>query len=156
MQVSFAAKRRGIVAIGVIAAIFTADQLYGKILIWDVSLETLTSYLLFFWLLYILFMAVGVSEDLFGFRTSGFCQKMGHLCFISGICGFAVLLLVAPIFYFRDHGMILQEDLGVLIMVLILVYLIVRGFSGMLADTRTCAIWVNEPHLQQKCAWVRF
>lgn len=117
---------RGIFAIGVIAAIFTADQLYGKVEIFGATIEQLTGYLLFFWFLYILFMAVGVSDDIFGSKTSELSRTLGRLFFMAGAGGSVVILITAPLFYFRDHGMTLQFQIGLLLMAALMVYLTVR------------------------------
>jgi hypothetical protein len=118
---------RGVFAIGVIAALFTVDQLFGTTKFFDVTVPTLTGYLLFFWLFYVLLTAVGVSEDIFGQQTSRICLAMGRSCFMVGIAGSAVILISAPVFYFRDHHMILQESVGLVILASLAVYAFVKG-----------------------------
>jgi hypothetical protein len=118
---------RGVFAIGAIASIFTIDQLYGKIVIMGASIQLLTGLLLFFWFLYILVMAVGVSDDLTvgssRFFTPGvveLARDVGHFVFMAGAVGTTMMLIFAPLFYLRDHGMWLPAYIVAILLLLIL------------------------------------
>jgi hypothetical protein len=113
---------RGIFAIGVIAALFTVNQLYGKIKILDAPIELLTGYLLSFWFLYIMLMAVGVSDDIFGPLICDICLAGGRFLFMAGVIGSVLLLAVAPLFYFRDHGMTVPYYVGMALLAAFVVY----------------------------------
>jgi hypothetical protein len=124
---------RGIFAIGMIAVLFSVNQRFGSIRVDGVPVEFLTFLLLFFWSLYVLLMAVGVSGDIFGAELADFCRDFGHFMFMAGATGFFMISISVPLFYFRDHHMTLPYDIG---LSLFIAFFVGLYFNHIKADIR--------------------
>lgn len=110
-----------------------------------VSLQTLTSFLLAFWLLYVLSMAVGVSEDLSVGETIYLnpgiveaAQRMGHFSFMAGALGTPVILVATYLYYLRDHGMVWQAYVASIpLLVMPMAYLLIKMLKASWEQTHS-------------------
>jgi hypothetical protein len=90
---------RGILAIGAIASLVAVRGQLQSTTLLGFPILPLVDFLLGFWILYVLAMAIGVSGDIFGPTISDFCRSLGKLFFAAGIALITALVFTVILVY---------------------------------------------------------
>jgi hypothetical protein len=99
---------RGVFVLGIIGTLLALGRGLDVKVFFDVSLATLANGLVLYWGMYVVFMAIGVSDDIVKPRVSKFCNSLAKVYFVGGLA----ILMVIPIVVLAYYAL---PALGVLI-----------------------------------------
>ncbi len=90
---------RGIFAIGAIAALVAVRAQLETATLFGFPILSLLDFLLAFWILYVVVMAIGLSEDIYGPVIAKFCRRLGKTFFATGTIFIAALIITEILVY---------------------------------------------------------
>jgi hypothetical protein len=99
---------RGIFVLGVIGTLLALGRGLDVKVFLDISLADLTNGLVLFWGIYVVVMAVGVSDDVFKSSVAEFCRGFAKFYFLMGLA----TLMTVPV---MDSAYYSLRALGILI-----------------------------------------
>jgi hypothetical protein len=121
---------RGIFVLGVIGSLLALGRGLDVKVFFDTSLGDLTSGLIGFWAIYVVLMAMGVSDDIVRPSISEICKRAAKLYFLVGLA----VLMTVPISvvaydFLHDHGVLFTLPNAIMYLVAILVVVILLTFG---------------------------
>ena len=121
---------RGIFVLGVIGSLLALGRGLDVKVFFDTSLGDLTSGLVAFWAIYVVLMAMGVSDDIVRPSISEICKKAAKLYFLVGLA----VLMTVPISivaygFLHDHGVLFTLPNAIMYLIAILVVVILFTFG---------------------------
>jgi hypothetical protein len=119
---------RGLFVLGIIGSLLALGRMLDVKIFDDVSLATLTSGLIGYWLVYVFLMAMGISDDIIRPGIARFCTGVARIFFLAGLAILMIVPILFGVFYLlRPIGVYALLAIPIVIVVVVLFVLGLRG-----------------------------
>lgn len=109
---------RGIFVLGVIGTLLALGRGLDVIVFSNVSLATLTNCLVLYWGIYVVLMAIGVSDDIVKPSITELCNTLAKVYFVGGLAVLMALSIVTVALYFLSvRGVLITWPIAIVVIV---------------------------------------